>query len=266
MLPSQRTFLLAPIVLVCAGCGGAGEGTRDAGGDGMDWLDARDVAPDADDAAGDPASDADCQARGETTVSLTMVPHIEDDTFTEDGTVQDIDASDPAGARFTVLYPTMTAYPQEQTYAVPVTTGDGVDLEVGDAVRTRFERDLWDEWMQTGLHVERDGSTILFYMDCRHHCAFAFMETAPLELEILSGVCEPGEDPMGCALLERRGYRVTCPSSGDSVDVFDHGSATIACDAAYLVMIEEHTIVTERLMDCSGLPDDRIELTILRLR
>ncbi len=232
----------------------------------MGWLDARDVADDAGDDAGDPASDADCQAGGETVVSLTMLPHIEDGEFTEDGTVLSIDDSDPASASFTVRFPTMTAFPQEQTYTVPVSPGDRVDLEVGDAVRARYERDLWDEWMQTGLHVERDGATILFYMDCRHHCAFAFMETSPLSLEVLSGVCEPEEDPMGCAMIERRGYRVGCASSPDAVDVFDHGSARITCEAAYLVMVENHMLVTERLMPCSGLPDDRIELAILRVR
>jgi hypothetical protein len=262
----SRPPVLALLALLCAGCGGSSGDSPDASGDVMDWLDARDAAPDPDDAAADPSSDADCQERGETVVSLSMVPHVEDGEFTEDGTVLSIDTSDPARASFTVRYPTMTAFPQEQTYTVPVTPGEGVDLEVGDAVRTRFERDLWDGWMQTGLHVERDGSTILFYMDCRHHCAFAFMETAPLDLELLHGVCEPGEDPLGCALLERRGYRVTCPGSADAVDVFDHGSATIACDAGYLVMLEDHTAVTERLMECSGLPDDRIELVVLRLR
>jgi hypothetical protein len=71
---------------------------------------------------------------------------------------------------------------------------------------------------------------------------------------------------MGCVMLERRGYRVSCPSTSEAVDVFDHGTGTVSCDGDYLVMVGIHTFVTEDLMGCTGVVDDRIEAVFLRLR
>jgi hypothetical protein len=102
-------------------------------------------------------------------------------------------------------------------------------------------------------------------MDCTNYCSFMNVVTSPVSVETLTGACAPEEDVMGCAMVERTGYRMTCAPSPDPVDVFDHDQATIACDAGYLVIVEDHVAVTEHLMPCSGVADDRIEVLFLRL-
>lgn len=262
-MPVRTIASLLLLIWTCAGCG-TEDSSRDAGGEGWDWIDPGDGS--TEDAAPDPDTDAECQPPTELTLYMTMVPFIEDGEFTETGTVQSLDVSDPDQASFTVLYLEMTGFPQEQTYTVPLLHGRELDLDVGDTVRTRFEKDLWDEWVQTGLHVERDGVTVLFYMHCLHHCTFAFMETHPLLFEVLAGACPAEEDPMGCAMVERTGYRVTCPGTSESVDVFDHNAEFIDCDSEYLVIVEDHNLVREHLMTCAGMPDNRIRVVLLRVR